>query len=72
MRGEQHLRQLIADLDGAARREIVSATAEGRFDELLSLAPLAKDIAGLAARWRLRQPNEPERPIEEKSTSQLV
>ena len=53
MTGEQRIKQMIADLDGAARREIAAAASEGRFDELPSLATLAQEIAALAARWRL-------------------
>lgn len=51
MKGEQRIKQLIADLDGAARHEIAAAASEGRFDELPSLARLAQEIAALAARW---------------------
>lgn len=51
MDGERRLRKLIADLDGAARREIALAADGGRFDDLPRLTPMAKEIAGLAARW---------------------
>ena len=67
---EQRIKQLIADLDEAARREIVSAASEGRFDELLSLATLAQEIAALAARWRRGLQNEqPATPITDDTTS---
>jgi hypothetical protein len=73
MTSEQRLKHLISDLDGAARREIASAASEGRFDELPSLVPLAKDIAALAERWHLGPTNElPATPIEEDSTSPPV
>lgn len=58
MTGEQRIKQLIADLDGAARREIASAASEGRFDELPTLATLAQEIAALAGRWRLGLQNQ--------------
>jgi hypothetical protein len=73
MTGEQRLKQLIADLDGAARREIASAASEGRFDELPSLAPLAKEIAALAGRWGLAPSNEQlATPIQEELASPSV
>ncbi len=70
MTSESRLKQLIADLDEAARHEIASAASEGRFDELPSLAPLAKEIAALATRWGLGPSNErPVTPIEEESVA---
>jgi hypothetical protein len=51
MNSDLRLRKLIADVDGAARREIALAAREGRFDELLQLTPIAKEIAALAMRW---------------------
>ncbi|MBN8596515.1 MAG: hypothetical protein J0L78_02450 [Planctomycetes bacterium] len=59
MSAERRLRLMIADLDGAARREIAEAASEGRFDELEVLAPLAKEIAALAARWGAVLPTGP-------------
>ena len=50
---------MIADLDGAARREIAIAAGEGRFDELAFLAPMAKEIAALASRWPCDAPPSP-------------
>lgn len=73
MTSVQRLKQLIADLDEAARREIASAASEGRFDELPSLAPLAKEIAALATRWGLRPLSErPATPIQEEPVSPSV
>lgn len=57
MTSAQRLKQLIADLDEAARREIAVAASEGRFDELPSIVLLAKEIAALAARWGLGSPS---------------
>lgn len=71
MSGDLRLRKLIAELDGAARREIALAAGEGRFDELPHLTPMAKEIAALAARWSceassapmvLSQPEAPTEP----------
>lgn len=73
MTGEQRIKQLIADLDGAARREIAAAASEGRFDELSSLATLAQEVAALAARWRLDlQIEQPATAIADGSTSPSV
>jgi hypothetical protein len=62
MDGELRLRKLIADLDGAARSEIALAAGEGRFDELPHLTPMAKEIAGLAARWPFKASPTPSAP----------
>lgn len=59
MGGDLRLRRLIADLDGAARREIALAAGEGRFDELLQLTMIAKEIAALTARWPCDAPRAP-------------
>ena len=44
------LKQLIADLDNAARRELTAAAADGRFDDVSELTPIAKEVAALANR----------------------
>jgi hypothetical protein len=59
MQSDMRLQRMIADLDGAARREIATAAGEGRFDELAVLAPMAKDIAALASRWPCDAPPSP-------------
>ena len=68
MDGVRRLRKLIADLDGAARSEIALAAGEGRFDELPQLTPMAKEIAGLAARWTSEAPPTPEEPVRIEAT----
>ena len=45
------IKEMIADLDSGVRHELTAAAAEGRFDDLADLAPIAKDISVLAARW---------------------
>jgi len=68
MDGELRLRKLIADLDGAARSEIALAAGEGRFDELPQLTPMAKEIAGLAARWPYKVSSTPSAPARTDAT----
>lgn len=43
---------LLAELDRAARQSVATAATEGRFEDLEHLAPLAKDVAVLAGKWR--------------------
>lgn len=45
------LRKSLADLENEARRELTAAAAEGRFDDLMLLTPIAKELADLATRW---------------------
>ncbi|MBY0112959.1 MAG: hypothetical protein K2Y21_09065 [Phycisphaerales bacterium] len=68
MDGVRRLKKLIADLDGAARSEIALAAGEGRFDELPQLTPMAKEIAGLAARWTSEASPTPEEPARIEAT----
>lgn len=51
MTGTEWLKDAIAKLDAEARRLLTQAAAEGRFDDLSHLTPVAKDIAALAERW---------------------
>jgi hypothetical protein len=48
------LKQLVsalAQLDADARKLVAAAAAEGNFEDVVELAPLAKDIATLAVQW---------------------
>jgi hypothetical protein len=45
------LLEAISQLDAYARGLVSSALAEGNFDEVATLTPIAKDVAALAARW---------------------
>lgn len=63
------LRQAIADLNREARRELADAASDGRFDELVDLTPMTKEISSLAARWApqpqpasINQPSQVQRP----------
>jgi hypothetical protein len=62
MDGVCRLIKLIANLDESARNEIALAAGDGRFDELPQLTSIAKEIAGLAARWPFEASHSREQP----------
>jgi len=52
MEARSRILSLLAELDRAARQSVASAATEGRFGDLEHLAPIAKDVAVLAGKWR--------------------
>lgn len=59
MKDIKTIQQQIVELDAEARRQLAAAAAEGRFDDLVQLTPIAKEIAALATRWLTEIENEP-------------
>lgn len=51
MNAYSRLCNAIVELSRAATAELTAAAKDGRFDDLAQLTPMAKEIAGMVARW---------------------
>jgi hypothetical protein len=58
-----NLKKLLKKLEAEAKHVLAAAATDGRFDEVIDLAQLAKEISDLASRWNCSEaPSVDDRP----------